>query len=99
MTTNAQLPSLLSIAIRGLANVISLSATEARLTKQSHFRLALNDLPNEIGSQDGDCRQCRGIEDGKSLYSDDNHLSRLGAIKEIGVLAAAFRDSNSARAP
>jgi hypothetical protein len=38
-----------------------------------------------------DEQTCRSIEDGKSLYADENHLSRFGALKESGVLAAAFR--------
>jgi hypothetical protein len=42
---------------------------------------------------------CRSIEDGKSLYADDNHLSRFGALKEGEVLAAAFREFNSSNDP
>jgi hypothetical protein len=33
---------------------------------------------------------CRAIEDGRSLYADDNHLSVFGAKKEAELLAAAF---------
>jgi peptidoglycan/LPS O-acetylase OafA/YrhL len=37
-----------------------------------------------------DTETCYAIEGGRSLYHDDNHLSRVGAIRLAAVLAAAF---------
>jgi hypothetical protein len=42
-----------------------------------------------------DAKKCRAIEHGRSLYSDDNHLSRLGAIREATLLAEALAPSDS----
>jgi hypothetical protein len=41
---------------------------------------------------------CRAIEDGRSLYIDDNHLSRFGSLRESKLIAAAFRDTHHADA-
>jgi hypothetical protein len=37
-----------------------------------------------------DDKMCHAIENGKSLYTDDNHLSRYGALMESTVLQSAF---------
>ncbi|HEY3797734.1 MAG TPA: acyltransferase family protein [Caulobacteraceae bacterium] len=37
-----------------------------------------------------DAATCRAVEDGRSLYSDDNHLSGFGALQEGSALAPIF---------
>jgi hypothetical protein len=44
-----------------------------------------------------DSSNCPGIESGISLYSDDNHLSRFGALKELPLLSTAFTEVKSMR--
>ena len=44
-----------------------------------------------------DDRKCLGVENGISLYSDDNHLSRFGALKELPLLSTVFTEVKSMR--
>jgi peptidoglycan/LPS O-acetylase OafA/YrhL len=37
-----------------------------------------------------DAVTCRAIDAGKALYSDDNHLSRFGALEEVPALSPIF---------
>jgi peptidoglycan/LPS O-acetylase OafA/YrhL len=77
------------IVERRQANVKRILTTAA-----THYGFDILDAMSPLCDE----QTCRAIEDGKSLYADDNHLSRFGAIKESILLAAAFRKSNSASA-
>jgi peptidoglycan/LPS O-acetylase OafA/YrhL len=67
-------------------------------TRQESVRRLLTDAASHYGFTVLDAMQalcdadvCRAIEDGKSLYSDDNHLSRFGAVKESDLIVEAFK--------
>ena len=40
-----------------------------------------------------DSQTCHGVEDDVSLYSDDNHLSRAGALKVAPIILKSFRST------
>jgi peptidoglycan/LPS O-acetylase OafA/YrhL len=69
-------------------------------SRQANTRSILNELSRSHGFAILDAMPalcddlvCHGVEGGASLYADDNHLSLVGALKELPAIARAFSET------